>query len=553
MGLRDYLDFLRKYWLTVVAFLAIGIGLGALFVASSTNRYESRTQLFVSTTGTDDSPGALVQAGQFIQGRVASYAALIDSPVVTQQVAAQVGEGLTPGLVGHEVSAVALAKTVLLDITVTDPSPRRAQRVATAIDRIFPDILRRLDAPSPPIPSPITVTVVKPATFSPVPVSPKKTLDLVVAAVVGLGLGLGVAVARAALDNSVKSAEDVQETTGGPLVGVIPFDRRSKNEPVFMGDVDQTARWESVRRLRTNLQFAELGAPVRSLVCTSSVYGEGKTFTVCSLAVAMADAGKRVLLIEADLRRPRLADYLGLDDAVGLADVLRGAVDVDDAVQRFGTDGVVDVLPSGPIPPKGSELLASQQMADLLRGCKQRYEMVLLDAPPVLPVADAAALAAMTDGALIVVRHGKTKRVQLQDAVAALAVVGARVLGSVVNFAPRRGPDAHGYGFSYTRRKVRWRLPFPPRPGDVVSADSTEDSSEPEVAAAVAPRADAPGATAPQPQSQQVGQASPAVPPGLPNRTSGTGTGWSPSTGPATPRPPYPSAPGTDGPSVNPA
>lgn len=179
---------------------------------------------------------------------------------------------------------------------------------------------------------------------------------------------------------------------------------------------------------------------------TSSLPGEGKSSTASNLAIALTQAGWRVILVDADLRRPRIPDYLGIEGGVGLTDVLIERAELSEVIQSWGRDDL-SVLPSGPVPPNPSELLGSQQMLRLLTRLTDEYDMVIIDAPPLLPVTDAAALAAVCDGALLVARFGKSRREHLARAVDLLASVNARLLGSVLNFAPMRGGDAYGYGY----------------------------------------------------------------------------------------------------------
>jgi non-specific protein-tyrosine kinase len=197
------------------------------------------------------------------------------------------------------------------------------------------------------------------------------------------------------------------------------------------------------------LQFVDVDHPPRSIVFTSSVPNEGKSTTVCNLAITIAQAGLKVLVVEADLRRPRASTYFGLSDDVGLTSVLIGTAKIADATQQWHADLPLYVLPAGPTPPNPSELLASMGMADLLKQLEASYDLVLLDSPPLLPVTDAAVMASRADGAVIIVRYGKTRREQLQRSVESLAGVSARTLGCVINMAPTRGRDAYHYGYAY--------------------------------------------------------------------------------------------------------
>jgi non-specific protein-tyrosine kinase len=176
---------------------------------------------------------------------------------------------------------------------------------------------------------------------------------------------------------------------------------------------------------------------------------EGKSTTACNLAIAMAQTGVRVCLVEGDLRRPRIADYLGVESAVGMTDVLIGRVPLEDALQSWG-GGMLEVLPSGPLPPNPSELLSSRGMDELMRSLEERFDLVLVDAPPLLPVTDGAILSTLTDGAVLCVRARSTRKDQLEQAVGALRAVDAKILGVVLTMVPAKGPDAYqGYGYGY--------------------------------------------------------------------------------------------------------
>ena len=206
---------------------------------------------------------------------------------------------------------------------------------------------------------------------------------------------------------------------------------------------------EAFRVLRTNMQYVDVDHDQKVLVVTSSLPGEGKTTTAVNLAVTLTQAGHRVALIECDLRRPLIADRLELDPAVGTTSVLIGKIKAEDAMQRYA-DTTLDVMVSGHLPPNPSELLQSQAMETFLLDLRVRYDIVILDAPPLLPVTDAALLATRADGAVVVVSHGRTTRDQLSTAVARLESVGAKTLGVVMNLTPtKKSGGSYGYGYGY--------------------------------------------------------------------------------------------------------
>lgn len=201
---------------------------------------------------------------------------------------------------------------------------------------------------------------------------------------------------------------------------------------------------EAYRTLRTNLQFSSLDRPLKTLLITSSGPGEGKTTIASNLGGAFAQAGKTVILVGADMRKPTLHTVFGLDNRVGLSNVLTGHVKLENALRKTMQHGLL-VLPSGPIPPNPAELLGTQRMRDLVQELTGYADLVIFDAPPVIAVTDAGILAQMVDGTLFVVSLGTTPREVAQSAVEQLQQVGARVLGAVAN----RLENGSGYYYYY--------------------------------------------------------------------------------------------------------
>lgn len=445
MELRDYLRVLRKQWRLIVLCVLLAMGAAALVTMNTAPQYQSSVKFFVSTPGEDTS--TVFSGGVFSQQRVRSYADIVAGPATAAAVAESL-EGVDADDLEGKITAQAVPDTVLLDATVTVGSPDEALEVARAVGATVPELLtslERLDAGA----SPIKVSVVEQPRLPEGASSPRPARNLALAFVLGLLLGVGLAVAREALDNTVKSPDDVQAATGAPVLGLIAYDNGASKRPLIVQDNPRSPRAEAFRQLRTNLQFVSVTGTLKSLVITSSVPKEGKSTTACNLALSLAQAGVHVCLVEGDLRRPRVADYLGLEGAVGLTSVLIGQVDLNDALQPWG-DGTLEVLPSGPLPPNPSELIASTGMNELLRSLEQRFDLVLVDAPPLLPVTDGALLAAQTDGAVLSVRTRTTRREQLTQATASLQAVDAKVLGVVLNMVPTRGPDAYqAYGYGY--------------------------------------------------------------------------------------------------------
>lgn len=208
----------------------------------------------------------------------------------------------------------------------------------------------------------------------------------------------------------------------------------------------QSAASEAFRVLRTNLQFLGLDKPLKSLLITSATPSEGKSTTASNLAVSFAQAGARVCLVDADLRRPMVAKMFGLENWMGLTTVLVNPETLTDALQETAIPDLW-VLPSGPIPPNPAELMSSGRMKQVLEALEQGFDLVVVDTPPVLAVTDAAALAPAVSGVLMVIRSGVVDRTQAQRAKSALEAVGARVLGAVLGAVEEA--DNNGYYYYY--------------------------------------------------------------------------------------------------------
>jgi len=457
VDLRDYLRVLRKRWKLAVVCLLLGVGAAAALSWSAAPKYEASTQLFVAAKDASGDVSSLNAGGQFTQQRVQSYADIINSPDIASAVATQLGGELSAKQIASEVSANAPLNTVLINVHVTDRSPRRAQGIANAVSDQFASYAAQLETPQGGAVSPVKVTVVKRADLPRAPASPRKKLNLALGFIIGLAVGIGGAVLRETFDTTIKDPDMLQRDLELPALGAIAFDPEAKRRPLIVHMDRHSTRSEAFRQLRTNLQFIDVDRPARSIVITSSIPEEGKTTTAANLAIALAQSGIRVLLVESDLRRPKLADYLGIEGAVGLTSVLIGQAEITDAVQHWGEDELLDVLPSGPIPPNPSELLGSRGMATLIRDLERAYDIVLVDAPPLLPVTDAAVIASVVSGALVIVRHGHTKREQLARAIQSLRSVDAHIFGVVLTMTPTKGPDAYyyGYGYRYDKQKGR--------------------------------------------------------------------------------------------------
>jgi polysaccharide biosynthesis transport protein len=442
--LRDYLRVLRHSWILVLAITVIAVVAATGYSLLITPQYEATTKVFVSTQ-TATSVSDLTQGNNFTQQVVQSYSDIVTTPIVLDPVIARLGLTVSPELLAERITASAALNTVVIEISATDASPELAAGIANAVARSFTEVVGTLTPATSSGITPVKVTIVQEASVPLSPSSPNIPRNVALGLLAGLVLGAATAVLRYVIDTRIRGVHDVEAISPAPILGGIAFDANAVKRPLIVQDDPRSPRAESFRSLRTNLQFLEYGDRAHSFVFTSAIEGEGKTTTVANLAIALADNGVKVVVVDADLRQPRLAATLGLEGAVGLTDVLIGSVTLVEALQEWGS-GSLKVLPAGKVPPNPSELLSSQSMTDILKKLTSWHDIVLIDSPPLLPVSDAAILSKRTGGAILVAAAGKTRRNQLKGALNVLDSVGAEVLGIVLTMLPTKGPDAYGYG-----------------------------------------------------------------------------------------------------------
>ncbi|RAM36151.1 polysaccharide biosynthesis tyrosine autokinase [Arthrobacter globiformis] len=445
MDLHEYLRILSRNWILIAATALVGILIGGAASVLAKPVYTSETQLFVAIQSSG-SVQELQQGNTFSQARVQSYVKTVESPIVLQPVVDALGLPLTADELATRVTATTDLNTVLINIAVNDTSPVQAAAIAQATADSLVKAVDTLEKPKAGGESPVSLSIIKPAIAPTSPSAPNTRLNLLFGLLAGLGIGLGSAVLRSTLDNRVRSEADLRRVTDAPLLGGISFDQDATKRPLLTQASPQSPRAESFRQLRTNLQFANVAGSANTLLITSSLPGEGKSTTATNLAIACAQAGQSVCLVDADLRRPMVNDYLGLERNVGLTTALLGTADVNDIIQPWGDDNLY-VLASGRIPPNPSELLGSDEMRQLILRLESVFDIVILDAPPLLPVTDAAVLSQHVGGVVVVVGSQKLRQNDLEKSLTALELVGAKVLGIVLNRLPSKGPDAYRYGY----------------------------------------------------------------------------------------------------------
>jgi capsular exopolysaccharide synthesis family protein len=450
LELRDYLRILHRNWILVLALTVLG-GAGAFgWSLLQTPTYEANTQLYVSVRSDSAGVSELAQGTTFARQAVVSFVDVVDSAIVLDRVINDLDLDTTAQQLAQTVEASSPTDSVIISVKVTNPDAEKAASIANSIGTNFADVVvNRLEKPEGEAASLVRVETIEPALVPTSPASPRIPLNVVLGVVLGLAVGLGVAILRSILDTRIHSLHDIEAATAAPVLGGIALDPDAKKRPLIVHADPRNPRAESFRSLRTNLQFIDVDGETRSFVVSSAGPGEGKSTTTANLAIALAETGARVALVDGDLRLPRVADYMGIEGGVGLTDVLIGRAELVDVLQQWGT-GKLFVLPSGRTPPNPSELLGSQAMQRTLEALASAFDYVLIDAPPLLLVTDAAVVSRFTSGVLMVAASGTTKKPQLTAAVEKLDAIGSRLFGVIVTMLPARGPDSYSYGsYSY--------------------------------------------------------------------------------------------------------
>ena len=284
------------------------------------------------------------------------------------------------------------------------------------------------------------------------PIRPKTTQNTLLAAVLGAMLALGLAYLVEYLDDVIKSPDEIEQVLGLTALSVVPaVDEGPEGSELHVVTSTQSAATEAYRVLRTNLQFASVDAALRTLMVTSASPSEGKTMTAANLGATLAQDGKHVILVDTDLHRPRLHRVFKMSNNTGVTTaLLAGSADLDSLLQDTEVPGL-RVLTSGPLPPNAAELLGTDQMRQLLADLAERCDIVILDSPPTMALADAAILATRVDGVLLVLDATSTRREMAKRAVASLQQVQARLIGAVMNRVPTRGASSYYYYHYYNQ------------------------------------------------------------------------------------------------------
>lgn len=422
---------LTKRWYVVL--LAGAVGAVAAFALSLliTPLYTSNTTLFFSLRSAVSATD-INQGSAYTQNQMLSFSQLATSSLVLDPVVAELGPEVTKDSLRRSMSVSSPQDTAVLTVKVSTPNAELssksansvAKSLAAAVEKVSPGLSKQQGG--------IVANVIEPAFPAEFQSSPDKRRNAVLGGIFGMAVSILAVIVAVMLDTRVRSADALKGMTDRPLLGTVEQLRASHDgRPITVRSPNGSAS-ERFRQIRVGLRFAAASHEMKVIALTSAIPSEGKTLTSLNLAVIMAEGKDRVLLIDADLRRPSVADTIGFEGAVGLTTVLVGDATFQDAVQHFGTS-TLDILTAGAIPPNPAELLGSAPMRQLIEQVKQHYDVVILDTAPVLAVSDVAVMAQFVNSIVWVVNSRKLRHAQLDLASDALDATGANVAGIILN------------------------------------------------------------------------------------------------------------------------
>lgn len=459
---------LRYHWVAILICAQLGVLLGAAFAIVSPREYTAHADVFVQVSG-GSSTSDVAAATNYSQQQARNFSAVATREIVLQSVIDDLDLAVTVPQLRAQVSTAVPLNSTMITISGTDRSAETAADIANSVAAELTAVVPRL-TPEVVGESTVRMQIIESATPPAKPSSPNVPLLLVLGLLAGLVLAAIVVAVRAAVGTRVLSAEQAAAITGAAVIGTIAFDKTARNAPVTVVEKTWSQRAEEYRQLRTNLRYLQPDTEHKVFVVTSSVPGEGKSTTTANMAAALAASGLRVGLIEADLRRPTLADVLDMTPGPGLAGVLTEEVSFDEAFQSWGPDGL-QVLLAGDTPPNPSELIESARGTEMFSRVRQRFDVTIVDSPPLAAVSDAAALIRQLGGAVLVVGARRVRVRELRRTVNRLSTIGAQIEGIVLNFASVPRTARYEYGYVPSARSEGASAPTP-APASDASAET---------------------------------------------------------------------------------
>jgi capsular exopolysaccharide synthesis family protein len=418
----------RRWWIVSLAMVLSGAMAFAYQDRQEVQYAASTTLLIISSVPDTGNQYTTLQASERLAD---TYRLLIETSPVLDRVVSELNLPYGAYVLGDKISTTTLGETQLVEVTVTDSVPEQAALIAnTLADQFQTYITDRIDSRIG-----AQVEIAEPASIPSEPFAPRTKLWLTLGVFIGLVLGALVVTLLEFLDNTVKSHQDIEVLVGAPVLARVPKSTgRGGTEEVFALWQPRSIAAEAIRLLRTNLEFASATRPIGVLAVSSAGPQEGKSLVAANLAVVMAQAGLRTLLIDADLRKPSQHILFEVENRKGLTTlVMHPNSGWQETARAVAVPSRLSLISSGPIPPNPSDLLQSERFSDLLASIRQEVDYVILDTPPILSVTDALVVASCSDALILVCRDGKTRIDALTQAAQAAMQGNIRVAGVVLN------------------------------------------------------------------------------------------------------------------------
>ncbi len=457
MTLEDLWKLTRRHIVVIAICAALGLLTSFVWMLLQDEVYTANSSGYV-TAGGGQSISESFSSQTLAQQKAKAYVTLFTNRNVSEDVIKKLKLDTTPSELTSRITATLPPDGVTIEVTAEAGTPEQARDIADAVVKAAAAEAKKMEQAGPSrkamgpdgevtdVSSQAQVVIVpsESAVLPTAPSFPQPQRILPIGLILGLLVGYAIAAIRHRNDTKVRRVEDVEEITESGVLGILPESADLGSET---GDATRTKPFherEALRKLRTNLRFVDVDHQPRTIVVTSSKQGEGKSTLASNLAIVLAESGERVVLIDADMRRSAVARAFDHDGSVGLSQVLAGDVGVWDALQPTLAPGL-DVLAAGAVPPNPTELLGSHRMERLMNELS-RDHYVILDAPPLLPVTDAALLTRVADGAVLVVAAGQTHHEELERSVQSLKSVDGKILGAILNRVSTRTFDRLRYG-----------------------------------------------------------------------------------------------------------
>ena len=451
INIKEFIDFYKKYLLGVIIIcLVTALGTLIYYMAFKTEKYSTSTSLVLVKNENTEKNDTIDQTDiNLNQKLVSTYRHIIKSRLVLDQVITELKLNYSYNMIYNEVNVTAVEDTEIIKITVTDEDPELAVKIANKVSEIFSKEVIQLYKIN-------NVSVLDSAQLPTYPSNYHTVRDIVLAIMVSFVIVSSVIFVVFYFDDSLSDNDNIESELEMPVIAKVYKDYNHID--LIVDARPNAATSECIRTLRTNLQFSEVDSKMNTLLVTSSLPSEGKSFISANLGTSLAQTGKKVLIIDCDLRKGRQHKIFKITSRYGLSNLLISNIN---SYMEYVVDTKIEnlsIIPRGVLPPNPSELLNSKKMVSLLAELKKHFDFIILDGAPLAGISDSLILSSLVDKVLLVGSFGHTPKAELKNVKKSLEAVGANIAGCVINNATARkhgyGDYYYYYGYDNTNKKV---------------------------------------------------------------------------------------------------